>query len=450
MPCRRRCLAFFTVVLFLCSWHLDSGHNDNTMARAASVASMVDRGTLDITPIHEVTGDKALVDGRYFPDKAPLPTFVVLPFHWAMARAGLVGHGPHGTLTDGLLRLGGFINGSLPLALLITMAWWDLRSRPGRGITHPALLATLPLLGSFLFVYSGSFYNHLPGALFILLAARNLGQGKGMRAGLWSSAAFLCESALLLFPLAWAVQQAVARRWPVIITMGIGLAPGIIGACLHNLATTGEALTFPNAYAVNYSAMHRQYGFGTWQPEAFVHLLFSDYRGLLFYMPFLLVALVVIPWTIDRRTMLSGPYVLPSLLFITLFLTHATWWGGWTYGPRYLTAAAVLLAFQTLHLLPASSWAQRATLATGSFGTCCALAARSTVGYSLPTGVMHPLCTEVLPRISRGEWTTSQWPVLLGAPPGLSTMLYLAVFASGLAALILIDRYPRHAPLPLP
>lgn len=447
MPSRQQVVAFFLIVLFLCSWHLDQGHNDNTMARAATVASIVDRGTLEITPIHEVTGDKALVQGRYYSDKAPLPTFLVLPFHWILVKCGAITTGEHGTLNDGLLRLGGFICGSIPLAILITLAWWQQQSRNGAVPLNPALLATLPLLGSFLFVYSGSFYNHLPGALFTVLAARCALLHRGTQTGLWSGAAFLCESALLLFPLVWMVQFALHKHWREVVGLALGLVPAIMGACVHNVAVTGEAFTFPNAYAVNYNAMHQRYGFGTWQPEAFMHLLFTDYRGLLFYMPFLLVSLIVLPRRLQRNELFTDPYVLPSLLFIAAFLTHATWWGGWTYGPRYLMAAAVLLAFQTMYLLNEKPGTRWMVIATGGFGLVCALAAKMTIGYSFPTGVLHPLLAEVWPRLSNGDWTTAQWPVLMGLSPALATFLYLPCLGLGLYALVRIDR--RHAPVPL-
>lgn len=449
MPSRKQVVLFFLTVLFLCSWHLDHGHNDNTMARAASVASLVDRGTLEITPIQHVTGDKARVNDRYFSDKAPLPTFLVLPFHWIAVRCGLVTSGENGTLTDGLLRAGGFICGSVPLAILLTMAWWLIRARAPQGRMNAALHATLPLLGSFLFVYSGSFYNHLPGALFTLLAARSVLLGRGLQAGLWSGAAFLCESALLLFPIVWILQQAWNRHWLVIRNMVIGLLPGILGALMHNLAVTGDAFTFPNAFAVNYSAMHQKYGFGTWQPEAFLHLLVTDYRGLLFYMPFLLVALFVLPGSIHRKDLINHPFILPSLLFIGAFLTHATWWGGWTYGPRYVMAAAVLLAFHTLSIAPHKRWYGWAVMIACSFGLICALAAKMTVGYSFPTGVMHPLLSEVWPRLIRGEWSTAQWPVQLGVSPAVATALYIPCLTAGLYALVRIDRR-SHAPVPLP
>lgn len=450
MPSRLQLLLFFAITLFLCSWHLDHGQNDNTMARAASVASLVDRGTLEITPIHAVTGDKALVDGRYYSDKAPLPTFAVLPFHWCLVQVGLAPTGDNGTLTPGLLRLGGFMCGSIPLALLIALAWYDLRKRARPLPVNAALLASLPLFGSFLFVYSGSFYNHLPGALFSVLAARAALRDRHLLVGLYGGAAFLCESALLLFPAIWALQLMLDKRWRPALLLAVGLLPGMLGMAAHNLAVTGEALTFPNAFAVNYSIMQQQYGFGTWQPAAFLGMLFTDYRGLFFYMPFLLIGLWTLPRGAKWPAILRDPFVLPALLLIAAFLTHATWWGGWTYGPRYIMAGAALLYFATLQRLldrPLERWA---TWLFSLFGLVCAVAAKTTVGYSLPTGVEHPLLTEVLPRLLKGEWTTAQWPVLLGLSPIAATLLFLATFALGLYLLVRIDRsIPSHAPVPL-
>lgn len=440
---------FFLVTLVLCTWHLDDGHNDNTMARAASVASMVDRGTLEITPIHEVTGDKSVVNGRYYSDKAPLPTFVVLPFHWLAVRLGMVTPNEHGTLTDGLLRLGGFLCGSIPLALLITLAWRDLMAREQPLPLNAALLAALPLFASFCFVYSGSFYNHLPGALFAVLAARSLSKARFLLAGLYAGAAFLCESALLFFVGLWGLQLLLDRKWRSGLRIAFGLVPAVLAAAVHNHAVTGDPLVFPNAYAANYIDMHQQYGFGTWQPEAILGLLISDYRGILFYMPFLIIGL----WTLVRGSswyaFLREPFILPSLLFIILFMTHATWWGGWTYGPRYLMASAVLLLFATLHRIKDRPLERWSTIILCSFGIVCALAAKTTVSYSLPTGVLHPLLSEIWPHVRNGDWTADQWPVLLGLSPKLATAVFVPIFAIGLYLLARISNtVPRHAPLP--
>lgn len=449
MPSRKQIIFFFLITLFLCSWHLDSYHNDNTMARAASIASLVDRGTLEITAIHEVTGDKSLVNGKYFSDKAPLPTFLVLPFHSAAVRLGLVREGDNGTLTNGLLRLGGFLCGSIPLALLIMLAWRDLKKREDVLPYNAALLATLPFFGSFLFVYSGSFYNHLLGALFSVLAARFMINKQFARVGLCGGAAFLCDPALMFFVGIWGVQTLLGRNWRGALMIAVGIIPTLMGAALHNHTVTGNPLVFPNAFAVNYGAMHQQYGFGTWQPQAFLGLLFSDYRGLLFYMPFLVIGL----WTLSRSVkfpeFLRDPFMVPALLLIALFLTHATWWGGWTYGPRYLTGSAALLTFAILQRIR-SGLVERSVLPVLiGIGVICALAAKATVLYDMPTDVQHPLSTLVLPKLLNGEFNGMQWPALLGLNTTITTLLYIPIFAFGLFLLVRIDR-STHASVPLP
>ena len=449
MPTRAQSFVFLLITLFLCSWHLDSYHNDNTMARAATVASVVDRGTIEITPVHEVTGDKSLVDGRYYSDKAPLPTFLVLPFHWLSVQLGLVVPGEHGTLTDGLLQLGGFLCGAVPFALLVLLAWQQLKARNTRLPMNAALLAALPFFGSFLFVYAGSFYNHIIGALFSVLAARRMVNKHYVMAGLWGGAAFLSDPALLLFTGVWGLQLVVRRNWKGALLVGVGLIPAVLGSMVHNLAVTGQAFVFPNAFAVNYGAMHQQYGFGTWQPEAFLHLLISDYRGLFFYMPFLLLGLWVLPRTMTGKDLLNDPYVLPAVLLIGLFLTHATWWGGWTYGPRYLTGSAALLTFAILQRIGTHRVERIATPVLMGFGLLCAFSAKVTVLYDMPTGVMHPFNELVIPKLMAGVFSPMQWPVWFGLSATSATLLYICIFVLGTFALLRVDRNVKNAPVPL-
>jgi hypothetical protein len=58
MPSPKHKVIFFLIALFLCSWHLDGGHNDNTMSRALAVAALVGHGTLEITEHHELTATR--------------------------------------------------------------------------------------------------------------------------------------------------------------------------------------------------------------------------------------------------------------------------------------------------------------------------------------------------------------------------------------------------------
>ncbi|MFN6115556.1 MAG: hypothetical protein ACK46C_06710, partial [Flavobacteriales bacterium] len=96
MPQCLRPLVFFLLALLLCSWHLDSGHNANTLSRAAMVAALVEHGTLQIDAYHTLTEDKALVKGHYYSEKAPLPALLVAPFWWAAYHLHLITPGEHG------------------------------------------------------------------------------------------------------------------------------------------------------------------------------------------------------------------------------------------------------------------------------------------------------------------------------------------------------------------
>lgn len=440
---RKQIAAFFGIVLVLCTWHLDTSPNDNTMSRALTVMALADHGTLDITTQHERTGDKARIHGRYYSDKAPLPTFVVLPFWW-LARALGADADDHALV----LAIGGIVCGSLPLAIIITLTWLVLM-RTGRvNVIPAALIALLPFLGSFLFVYSGSFYNHLLGGLLALLAARSLQRQQLFVAGCLAGAAFLCESAFLLFAIAWAVQAMASRRkWWLFLA---GLLPGIGFMALNNVLITGSPWAFPNAFAANYAMMHSHYGFGSWRPDAWWGLSLSPYRGLLFFAPALAfgVVLAVRSWrSRSARDLLLDPLVIPALALTTAYFTSNAWNGGWAYGPRYLTAPAILLLFATLTRATMGTAVERIGLLTLSgFGLLCAVAAKSTVGYALPTGVEDPLTSIVLPALLRGEFAMHQWPVALGASPGFATAIFLFALVAGTLACCRLELHIQTDP----
>jgi hypothetical protein len=430
-----RSAVFLVLLLLVCSWHLDHGANDNTMSRAAAVASLVDRGTLEITPIHEATKDKAVVDGRYYSDKAPLPVLLVWPFHALMVRLGLVEHSAMGSLVPGLLRLGGFLCGSVALVLIIALVYRDIRTH-GASLPLPAAwLATLPFLGSFLFVYSGSFFAHLLGALFILLAWTAFERGRWWWCGLWGGAAVLCEFPLAVFPVWWALEVAF-RAWRerqgprALYMLVLGGLPALVVLVVVNLAITGEPFTLAYAHEAHYTFMDKGYGTGMPSWEAITGLTVSSYRGLFVFMPAAAIALVAIA----TAHLLGVPLVpraaaVPMLLCTLVIAGYGMWWGGWAYGPRHLAAVATLLMLFGTRALAGMRRSRWPLLIAGAIGMVMAFGAKSTVWYSFPTEVRSPMRVEVWPRIASLDLTSMQWPVLLGLSPAASTVLFLLLVA---------------------
>ncbi len=420
----------FLLVVALCSWHLDTGHNANTMSRAAMVAALVEHGTLCIDQYHQLTEDKALVEGHYYSEKAPLPALLVAPF-WYLANAmHLVKPAENGLLTDELLRLGGFLCGSLPLALIIIITWRRLRNST---LPLPKYwIASLPFLGSFLFVYSGSFHGHLLAALFLMIAWRARTNGHALVSGFFASAAVLCEYSLFVFPLIWLVQDTAQRNWKAIGAQVFGGLPGVMVLFWMNLLVTGRPWILPYAnVAEHVDRSGGVLGLGMPSIEGLYGLLFSNFRGLFTHAPVtILCAIVAFAWMWRhgwRRTVLH-PLVLPSLLLVCMIAGHSMWWGGWAFGPRHLTTVAVLLLAAAIPRLPDRPWADGALVYLSIWGLLVAITAKCTTWYSLPTAVKHPFGEMILPAVLQRSFTDAQWPVIVGFSSIMGTVLFVLAF----------------------
>lgn len=421
----------FALLLGLCSWHLDTGHNANTISRAAMVLSIVQDHSLCIDPYEHLTADKAVVNNRYYSEKAPLPALLVVPAWYVLFKLHLVEAAAPGYIPDALLRTGGFLCGSLPLAIIMVLCFHRLRNSL---LPVPRMwLATLPFIGSFLYVYSGSFQGHLLAALFLLLAWRTRAKGHALLSGMFASAAVLCEYSLFVFPLVWLGQDLLQRRWTSAAAQVFGGLPGLFLLGTMNMLVTGSPLQLPYMNVAEH--VDRSGGFlGLGMPDvhALHGLLFSTYRGLFTHAPVaILCAIVALGWLRRStvRTALLHPLVLPTAMLVLMIAGHSMWWGGWAYGPRHLTSIAVLLLVAVLPRLPDRPWADASFYYLSAWGLVVALAAKSTTWYSLPTEVHEPFTEVVLPTFLQRAHTESQWPVNAGFSPFMgSALFFVALF----------------------
>ena len=144
--------AFFFFNLLLSSFYMDVWKNANTTSRALPVVVYFESGTFRIDKYHELTVDKAYVDGHYYTDKAPLPTYVVMPFFGLLKAAGIIHADEEGNLYgNSIYILGGFLTASLPFSLLLVLLFLKIKRR-NTGIS-PVLLSAIPFYASFVFYY---------------------------------------------------------------------------------------------------------------------------------------------------------------------------------------------------------------------------------------------------------------------------------------------------------
>ncbi len=451
---RTRNLVFILMVLLLSSWHLDQSNNANIISRAATVAAVVEQGTFQIDRFEHLTGDKALVNGHYYSEKAPLPALIVVPFHWILHNTGLIATSAPDHINLDLLRLGGLICGSVPFALIALLCWRRLR----QGETHvePSLLVLLTFFGSFLFVYSGSFYGHLPGALFLLLAFIALREEHYLATGAWAGCAVLCEYTMVIFPLCWIIGlfwNSIRERsghWRPVLRIIFGGLPFALGLLLYDQLLFGSAFDLGYDHVVGYRPENGSVSSAV-QWEALWGLSFSPYRGLFPHMPLLLLAVIAALIDAGRAHFRHPTHIMIPVVVTFLFISSVgMWWGGWAFGPRHLTGTAVLLAYTTLPYLAGQRWSRVAVLIVGPIGICYVFAAKFTLWYAFPSGIADPLRTLIIPAIERGNWTRMEWPVLLGLAPGPSSLFFVIIFATILFVLARWDARSSSADAPVP
>src|SRR4051812_46554408 len=83
-------LLFLALNLIISIFYIDVWSNANTTSRVLPVISYFESGSFQIDKYQELTCDKSIIDNHYYCDKAPLPTFIVLPFFGLLKMVGLI------------------------------------------------------------------------------------------------------------------------------------------------------------------------------------------------------------------------------------------------------------------------------------------------------------------------------------------------------------------------
>jgi hypothetical protein len=168
-------------------------------------------------------------------------------------------------------------------------------------------------------------------------------------AGLCAGFLFVVRPTALVFSaagLAFALWEFRRGAWPFVAGAALGILPGIV----WNERTFGTLL---GAYAQNADA----YAF-TWPQfsNAFAALLVSPGKGLFVFTPIAVFSLIGLWRALRAQTPQSRLLVALSAASFVLLLQYSffsRWWGGTSYGPRYLTDVACVLALLLAYAIPA-------------------------------------------------------------------------------------------------
>src|SRR5688572_11747020 len=270
------------------------GNGYNQHAHFATVRAIVERGTLEITPYKESTGDVSYVDGRIYAAKSPglallaTPVYFVL-YHverWAGADVNV---SPMWTLNIYLLTVWTV---ALPTVLLMLAAYRYLR-REGWDVRGAMLMTGSLAFGTLLFPYAGTMMvqNAVAACLFVawLLVRESTDRGVLITGALLGAAVLMDQR---VAPLVAVYAAAVLFTRPSFAQM-VRLSVGLIVAAA--ILMTLNWMNFGGPFSTSYHHVDPLYkrpglflGVFHWPRLSYAYwLTVHPHRGLFYCCPML-------------------------------------------------------------------------------------------------------------------------------------------------------------------
>jgi hypothetical protein len=393
-------------------------HSDgwNQTARLAQLHAVVLQHTIRIDAYHEITGDKALIDGHYYSEKAPAIGLIARP-SFALTVMGQRAAGVDPDSPEGW-RVSEWITTAASIGLLAALggvAFFALiEARLG---ATTALISTYGLfLGSLTFPYAASLFAHAGtiGLLAIALWA-TLGRPTSRRDYIAGAAAGL----------------AVASEYPAILSCAV---IGLYFLCLDRRRTVrfmigtlpAAALILLNNYLMTGSPLQISYGSNPQFPEMnnanlmgyrlpslalAPSLLWTEYRGLFFWSPALLMALPGVAVLIRRDRAAAALSIGGFLIVLLQVAAFYNWHGGNAIGLRYISPGLPFIGLMAAYGI--GRFPKTGTLLT--IVSVLLMATVTAIAIDPPSDVLTPLRSFYLARIEQDRFARNLG-TLLGAP----------------------------------
>ncbi|HKP68036.1 MAG TPA: hypothetical protein VJV05_02055 [Pyrinomonadaceae bacterium] len=334
-------LAFYLLPMF------PHGGSDNEISRWATAASLVEKGSFEISWLDPLVGanvDTAIVGSYRYSNKPPGMALMAVPFY-GIARL-IVGPPDASNIrvTWFVMR---FVLSSFPLFLL---GLW-LYAKEGSEFSLATLLFATPL-----FVYSLLFFSHVLVGIIIYFAFRLLYDQRVMTpmsalvAGMLGGICVMTEF-IALIPVAvmgaGILFTEKRDRLSCFATFVLGGLPFAVFLMFYNSSLFGSAFSmsyshesFPEWAEV---AGQGVLGIGLPSLSNIYLLLFSPARGLFFAAPVLILAVICFFTSLNRSTLRHRVKIAMILVTIVIVSGHGAAHGGWGFTARYLVLLVPLM-----------------------------------------------------------------------------------------------------------
>lgn len=411
---RGRQIAFALFVLtMLLFYHQDSGAN--AASRLLTVYALAENGTHVADQWSDTTLDKAIIDGHVYSDKAPLSSYLVVPFYWLWRLPG----GEQTAFDRSVaMHMGTVICSAVPFVIYGLMLIARVRRTAPAAGSFGVWAVLFVLFGTFIFHYGNAYFGHVLGGLLMVASYALLVEGtrtdrkspsgpsprRLFVGGLLGGLSVLAEYPLALTQAVLVFHLASSRdrigRLPFFLIGSVGPAGFLL---VYNTLITGSPWSFPYAWHAGFPEMKNALALGSPSAEALWGLTFSRYRGAFIFGPVLLVMLLPgrrrSPAS-RARAVLVNVVCTVHLLF---FCCYEYWSGGNTAGPRFLVPAAMILCYEHIGWALRQPWSRYVFAALGAVGLLINILAAATDPFA-PADSFNPIVQCYLPYARRGQF----------------------------------------------
>jgi hypothetical protein len=433
----------FVAVVAALVFVFHGGVSANPASRALTVLGLAEVGTLSADPWAKLTIDHAIVNGHTYSDKAPLSSFVVLPFYlfWHLVRGR--GYLPRVDL-EILVLIGDVVAAAIPFGAFVLL----LERRAAQWVRgrDAVLVSLMGAFGTPLFSYGASYFGHvLAGALFAFAydaATRDAASAtvpptsrdkRAILAGFLAGLAVLAELPLAIGAGLLGVYLLSRPAGPKLVLAYLaGGLPCALALGAYNQAITGSPFDPPYHHLPPSFSTDHPYVLDLHTFVVAGRLLFGQYRGLFFYAPALLLLFPLAMARLDTmpRRLLLGGFALAQLGFIASFWV---WDGGWCIGPRHLTSLIMIVLYEGVSAVARTPRARPPFLALAGVGVAINLVAVATNPFA-PSE--RPFSDLYWPAFKRGLIAPDNVFHMAGLDLGKrSVFIWCALFAGAIALL---------------
>jgi len=393
-------LTFFILYSLFIHW---VGWNEDTRLLAA--ISIIEKNTLDINAYANFTGDRILVNGKYYSDKAPGISLFLSPIYFIFKvsfrdefgnnKYVLVPQPQFNTtvyfiednleksvlaaMTFGVILLSSLV-GALSVVLFRRILLFYFNKNTS------LILSILFGLSSLVFPYSTVLMGNSFSLFLLLLSFYVLQKDyrqKYVIVGILLGLSFIVDytSILVILPLIFFIWNKTSKSEKIKLFLSSVL--GILPLFVYSFSVFNNPIGFLASHNfIDPSISPCTYGkkYSEFCPEPLplslksltnisleltfkiLHLFIFPYRGILFYNPFLSFFIVNLFFVFKRNRQLFYFSLFTFLFSIVLVSFYSYWFGGSSFGPRYLVNSLPLMILPIGYLLEDEKFKRRKIL----------------------------------------------------------------------------------------